>query len=212
MIETLVELYKSNPKYYCTDKETEHTYLSVYDKLFGYRKNEKLTILEIGIYEYAGFYDDKENKKFGGGSLRLWADYFPKSNVVGIDLRRYCEFKNKRIHQLTGDVKKIDDFKFTEFDIIIDDASHNLNDQIFSVKKFYPMLKEDGLLIIEDVQQKNYIEEFKKIGIPFQIVDNTYIKSRYDDILLVYRALPKKEHTIQTYETLYIDRVNSLHL
>ena len=168
---SLYNTYHSNPKKYLTDKDTIHSYLSVYDKLFGHRKYESLTILEIGI--------------LWGGSLLLWAAYFPNAEIVGVDIRKLRDINHPRIHPIYQDVKQVDDFIFNHFDIIIDDGSHKIQDQLFSVRKFYRMLKNDGLLIIEDVKGKHK-PVFEKLH-PLQIIDCRNIKSRYDDILVVFK-------------------------
>ena len=46
-----------------------------------------------------------------------------------------------------------------KFDIIIDDGPHTLKSQIICIQKYYPILKKDGLLIIEDLL-KGYITCF----------------------------------------------------
>jgi len=38
-----------------------------------------------------------------------------------------------------------------EFDIIIDDGSHSVRDQLISLKYFYPYLKSEGIYVIEDL-------------------------------------------------------------
>ena len=89
MFEIVLKKLKINPSLekvannYYTDKNTVHSYLPVYQKLFGH-KNVK-NILEIGIQR--------------GGSIKLWSDYFQNANVFGIDLtdELIClDIKNKK--------------------------------------------------------------------------------------------------------------------
>ena len=39
----------------------------------------------------------------------------------------------------------------TKFDLILDDGSHNPHDQLFVLNRYIDLLKEDGILLIEDV-------------------------------------------------------------
>ena len=55
-----------------TDKNTIHSYLSLYQKLLITKKETAKNVLEVGIYN--------------GGSIKLWSDYFTNANVYGLDI------------------------------------------------------------------------------------------------------------------------------
>lgn len=106
---------------------------------------KRINLLEIGV--------DK------GGSLRLWQDYFPHGNIVGIDWEPPKDFvPGERIQIFKGSQ---DDEQFLSrvanqaapdgFDIIIDDASHvgELTKRTFW-HLFDNHLKPGGLYVIED--------------------------------------------------------------
>ncbi len=187
MFEIVLKKLKINPSLekvannYYTDKNTVHSYLPVYQKLFGY-KNVK-NILEIGIQR--------------GGSIKLWGDYFQNANVFGIDLtdELIClDIKNKKnISLFFGDAytKNIaDKLGSTQFDVIIDDGSHTLSSMKAAINLYLPKLKEDGIFIIEDLRDVKWFEELKNI-LPAE--DKKYVKefdlrknkNRWDDILFV---------------------------
>jgi len=120
-------------------------YLEVYDRLFHHLVHQPIKLLEVGIYH--------------GGSMRLWRDYFPNGQIIGVDLNIPDDLKNEdRIQVFQGSQ---DDGEFlhrvasqaapTGFDIIIDDASHlgSLTKQTFW-HLFDQHLKPGGLYIIED--------------------------------------------------------------
>lgn len=120
-------------------------YLDVYDRLFERLVQQPIKLLEVGIYH--------------GGSLRLWRDYFPNGNIVGVDLNIPEDLKNEeRIQVFQGSQ---DNGEFLHrvaseaapagFDIIIDDASHlgSLTKQTFW-HLFEQHLKPGGLYVIED--------------------------------------------------------------
>ncbi len=129
---------------YQTDK-VQSGYLDHYDRAFAPWVNREVHLLEVGIYH--------------GGSLRLWRDYFPNGQIVGVDLNIPDDLKNEeRIQVFQGSQ---DDGEFLHrvasqaapegFDIIIDDASHlgSLTKQTFW-HLFDQHLKPGGLYVIED--------------------------------------------------------------
>lgn len=160
-------------KQYDTDKNNHHSYGDSYDNIFGsFDRNGKLDILEIGVQK--------------GWSLKAWKDYFPNANIVGIDI------SDTRVHKegyefILDDVKNIKLDK--EFDIIIDDGSHFLEDVLYVTKNF--KLKKDGVMIIEDCQDPDYwIREVLKV-VPDEYTvsydDLRWIKGHYDDFLIIIR-------------------------
>jgi hypothetical protein len=76
-----------------------------------------------------------------------------------------------------------------KFDIIIDDASHLPEHQVFTCKFWSRLLKEDGLLVIEDVQNINYCPAIINALPPrfdnARTIDLRENKNRFDDILIV---------------------------
>lgn len=187
MIEKIINKLKIKPSLkrmidnYYTDKNTVHSYLPVYQKLFGHRNIEN--ILEIGVQL--------------GGSIKLWSDYFQNANVFGIDLTDELirlDIKNKKnIFLFFGDAytqnmaNKLDNVKF---DIIIDDGSHTLDSMKAAINLYLPKLKNDGIFIIEDVRDIKWFEELKSV---LAEEDKKYVKEfdlrkkkkRWDDILFV---------------------------
>ena len=80
----LVQIYKkfSAPEG-SGDKGTAHSYIENY---YHYRFDEirlnKLNILEIGVST--------------GLSLEMWCEYFPNSNIIGVELKK-INYKQKKI-------------------------------------------------------------------------------------------------------------------
>ena len=60
----------------------------------------------------------------------------------------------KKIKQILKDL--LLRYDFNEFDIIIDDASHNLSDILVGLKLFFKFVKKGGFYIIEDFKYPNY--------------------------------------------------------
>ena len=55
-------------------------------------------------------------------------------------------------------------YNIKEFDIIIDDGSHNLSDILIALKIFFKYLKNKGLYVIEDFKYPNYYSYNKNIN------------------------------------------------
>lgn len=132
-------------KLYGTDKY-EHGYTEIYSRYFDSIKHKKLRILEIGI-------GGGENTKYGGNSLKMWAKYFPKSEILGIDLYDKSLLDYRRIQTFQGsqsDEKFLS--HFDNLDIIIDDGSHINSDVIKSFEVLFPILNVGGYYCVEDTQ------------------------------------------------------------
>jgi hypothetical protein len=161
-----------------TDKDYPHNYINIYQQEMSLVDN--VSILEIGVA--------------GGGSLILWDSYFKNSNVVGIDL--YPDFNGTIPDGIDYPVYVIDstdpddgDWIFNDemFDYIVDDGSHNVNDQIKTFNNYYPKLKVGGKYFIEDIEVFENIkimeEHLSKYN--YQVYDLRHINGRSDDVLFV---------------------------
>ena len=166
---------------YHTDKYYLHSYIPLYDKLFESYRNNDINILEIGI-QY-------------GGSLRLWNEYFTNSSIFGIDIDYSPEWL-KYISGITTfkenaySKEGLDLFHDNMFDILIDDGPHTLDSMKYVAKNYMCKIKRNGMLIIEDIPEYEWIEEIlneipKDIDYKYEIHDLREKKNRFDDILLV---------------------------
>jgi tRNA G46 methylase TrmB len=145
-------------QFYGTDKY-EHGYTEIYSRYFDSIRHKKLRILEIGI-------GGGENIKYGGNSLKMWAKYFPKSDILGIDLYDKSLLDYRRIKTYQGN-QTDEEFlsQFTNLDIIIDDGSHINSDVIRSFEILFPRLKVGGYYCIEDTQVSGQ-DEFHNSNFP----------------------------------------------
>lgn len=123
----------------------EDYYLSLYEKRFSHMRDEVRAVLELGVQ--------------GGGSLKMWSEFFPNAVVVGVDIAD-CSASISGDKVLFFQGRQEDPSVFRNirhktgiacFDIIIDDASHF---GLYS-KKSYDILFDDylkpgGKYIIED--------------------------------------------------------------
>jgi hypothetical protein len=133
-----------------TDKWGRHFYAKYYDTYLSKFRNQKLNLLEIGVGGY-------ENPSEGGDSLRMWKEYFPKGNIVGIDIHDKSSLSESRIQIFQGSQ---DDRDFLQHvvskvggvDIIIDDGSHVNSHVLISFEILFPLLSENGIYVVEDTQ------------------------------------------------------------
>jgi len=127
-------------KNYNTDKNTLHSYIeNFYSPAFTPYKNDPIKILEIGV-RY-------------GGSIELWRDFFTNGEIYGIDNANECIVYPDGCNIILGDAynEEIINSLPDSFDFIIDDGPHTLESQQIFLKMYMNLIKEDGLLIIEDI-------------------------------------------------------------
>jgi len=165
-----------------TDKGVTHSYLGTYERLFGPRRTDPIRLLEIGICT--------------GGSLLAWAEYFtsPETEIVGLDvtfdLLKFDLSQNPKVtaHLMDARVQAPEG----QFDFIIDDGSHYLNDQVRSFLLLKKSLKPGGTYIIEDVYSQGDAEALVRLGkmhgFSAELVDLRQAKGRWDDVMVVFTA------------------------
>lgn len=132
---------------YNADKSSRfHNYLDFYEKHLPDREFSG-RLLEIGVMD--------------GLSMRMWAEYYPKAEIIGIDIKpdmaSYMHNEHwqvpERVKLLTLDgTKKADMQPLGMFDIIIDDGSHYWAEQQKSFEiLYYSQLNKGGVYILEDL-------------------------------------------------------------
>ena len=99
------------------------SYLPFYDYLFEKYRSMRINLLEIGVQN--------------GGSLETWSTFFSEASLlIGCDIDERCgilKYEDSRVHVVIGDANQPETIvKVTSicsnFDVIIDDGSHQSND------------------------------------------------------------------------------------
>ena len=134
---------------YGTDKFGEHEYTPVYRELMRPWRRKPVRLLEIGVGVYGS--------ALGGASLGMWASYFPKGRITGIDLYDKTALSGGRVQVFQcsqTDAPRLAEIALSAgpFDFIIDDGSHKNAHQIETFGILWPHLKDGGAYFIEDVQ------------------------------------------------------------
>ena len=122
-----------------TDKSSKnHNYGPIYEK---YLDPESISaLLELGVAR--------------GASLRAWYEWCPHATIHGIDLTPvYVAGCIVRVGDVT-DPELISDLD--SFDVIIDDASHQLDQIRVSLDLLWPHLNPGGWYVIEDLAANKY--------------------------------------------------------
>lgn len=140
-----------------TDKYGDHLYTPEYHRLFGHMRDRELRLLEIGVGGYG-------QPRCGGQGLRMWAEYFPKARIVGLDVypKRIALPERVVLREGSQADPAVLDRVWAEdgpFDIVIDDGSHRMADVIATLRNLYPRMPADGIYVVEDAQTA-FWEEF----------------------------------------------------
>jgi hypothetical protein len=182
-----------------SDKNTGHSYLETYENILSRIRFTAKNVLEIGIGPFKDI-DNPLGVPGNGGSIKLWADYFSNATVYAADIIDY-----DNVYDGIKDNEKIKIFASTnaydenfvketfinndiKFDMILDDGPHTLESMKKCIQLYLPLLTENGVLIIEDVQSFYWFEELRnEVPTEFlkyiKLYDLRYIKNRYDDLV-----------------------------
>jgi len=197
-----LERYASDNNDTGTDKTTSHSYGELYTMLFAPLRESARNILEIGVYS--------------GASVLAMADFFQGAHVVGVDItlkRITFGLDHPRITYLLGNATQpttatraaaaasaAASAAPVTFDLILDDGSHKIHDQVVSLKIFASHLNADGgKYVIEDIACGNDCD-VDKIRDTFSAIatacepplrmtgwyDRRSIKRQFDDIVAVF--------------------------
>jgi hypothetical protein len=140
-------------------KNHPHFFTEVYNQFFESLRFSVRSIFEIGLY--------------GGGSVRMWQDYFPNATIYGIDYQDKFLIQQDRIKTYCIDQNDEDALNDLctknnlSFDIIIDDGSHDIFDQQKTFAFMFPKLNRSGFYVIEDLHTScnTYSEFLDKHGV-----------------------------------------------
>lgn len=137
-----------------SDKNTFHSYGPIYDRLFPNREGVR-SVLEVGIAS--------------GQSVLAWLEIFPNAKVLGIDKEPCHNAKvgstDPLVHPLVprpdrleikqADCRDVAGLKAAvgdrQFDLIVEDSSHQLDDNLRCLFMLYPHVAPGGIYVIEEM-------------------------------------------------------------
>ena len=156
-----------------------HAYTPFYSTILAPYKNKPIRFAEIGVA--------------AGASVLMWSRYFsPAADLVFFDRdenflanSKNFEIPNTKFHVMDIKVPESIHKGFQEtgeqFDIILDDSTHDVYDQKILLDNLFPYLKPGGIVIIEDVFRSVTNDKYYDI-----------IKSHIDN--LAFYAFYEMEH------------------
>ena len=189
-LDELFSHYGSDKSEFSKDKKNKtHGFSKYYEKHLSFLKDKKIKILEIG--------------SFSGASAAAFSKYFSNCEIYCLDINiSNFKYYSKKIHvfgfdssnlkMVTNFIKKIylkETFKY--FDIIIDDGSHKLSDQLKALNHFYQYLVDGGFYIIEDYKFPDYfkhLNDVKDIKIA-ELADNVLEKKIFSSSLVSSQSI-----------------------
>lgn len=163
---------------YGTDKIGKHNYLPVYYELFR-NKNKRRRVkkmLEIGVGE--------------GKGLRMFRDFFTYAMIYGAEIEEERVFSEERIRVIQCDQSSFKDLvrliRVTgcDLDFVIDDGSHDPENQLYTCLQIVPLLQKGSIYIIEDVANE---EVFNSIPTAWK-KEKIRVGKRYDDQLIIIKV------------------------
>ncbi len=125
-----------------------HEYTPSYFDLLSPWRTMYTRVLEIGV--------------ISGNSLYMWRDFFPHAEIIGIDIDPGCLIQSNRIRCFQGDqgdrqslMAVLEQAGTRNFDLIIDDGSHERAHQGVSLELLVHFMSDIGMYIVEDIARED---------------------------------------------------------
>lgn len=146
-----------------------HPYTPVYNMLMAQHKSKPVRFAEIGVA--------------GSASVRMWNSYFENGTFYFFDRDQgfldggiVAVGTQKNTFSLMDvtnpkSVREALEATGGELDILLDDSSHNPDDQYHIIREGLKFVKSGGMIIIEDVERSKPHEEYEKI---FKGIDHEF--------------------------------------
>ncbi|MBB6627448.1 class I SAM-dependent methyltransferase [Nocardioides sp. KIGAM211] len=143
-------------QHFGTDKHGLHFYTQHYQAHLKHLRRRRFTLLEIGVGGY-------QRGGKGGASLRMWKHFFPRAEIVGLDIEDKSFVDARRITTVRGSqvdeellVRLVDEHG--PLTVVIDDGSHRPEHIRETFRILFPLLADDGIYAIEDTQTSYWPE------------------------------------------------------
>ncbi len=164
--------------FFKTDKAYWHQYTDAYYRYFSKIRYNKNNILEIGI--------GSDNAP----SINMLSRFFDNSTIFAVDTipsfvsnANLVNNVNAFICDSSNKYRLLTTFNKIQFDLIIDDGSHIASHQQNAFECLFPMLKNNGIFICEDVHPSGSIHN----NLMISYFNNHHLKSQYKSIEIVHR-------------------------
>jgi len=169
-------------KKYGTDKCVPHNYTPIYYQYLAGRIENIRRVMEIGIAH-------------GAKSLRMWEEFFPNAQIIGVDIDKRMQLNKGRVRSFVCDQTRDELRRLAEkegnFDVIVEDGSHNHNHQIAAMKSLLPFLEPGGIYFCEDIWvDVQSIARNIPSGFTYRVYPSgrKYTDGKREHMMSVYRA------------------------
>jgi cephalosporin hydroxylase len=148
---------------------------------------DPINFVEIGVWH--------------GGSMAMWCKYLPKAKFLFYDIAnqvkpkadKHIDWTRSRIHIASAytpeSVQVARDYFQNGIDFLLDDGPHTLDSMLQVVSLYAPLMNQGGVLMIEDVQSKDWFVNLSAVAPSnsiFEAIDLSE-SGRYDDLIAVYK-------------------------
>ncbi len=172
-----------------------HGYAKIYEKYLKDNKNRILSIIELG--------------SFYGNASAAFFFYFKNAKIYSADINpdMYL-YSSKRLKNFFTDTSSRSSIekniinKNIKFDLIIEDASHMLRDQIISLFTLFRTLNSGGLFIVEEIDFPEKREDMR-------------INQDFPDLKTILKKIMNKENFNSKYiseneKLFFLDNVETI--
>ena len=122
-----------------TDKVSNHNYAAAYESLFPDRDAIRL-VMEVGVA--------------GGAGMLAWREIFQRADIVGLDIHPCAACPAERLEFHLGDQRRQVDCARAaagrQFDFILDDATHMLENNLLTMFWLWPFVRPGGVYVVEE--------------------------------------------------------------
>ena len=136
-----------------------HPYTAAYSLLFSAYRFQPVRFAEIGIAM--------------GASAAMWSYFFNEGEIFMFDsdtnfIQNCRSYNLPRVHCNQMDVFKESSIRSAleaiggKLDILLDDSTHGIDDQIRIIKEAIPFIRPGGMIVIEDVFRTTSEQEYEK--------------------------------------------------
>jgi cephalosporin hydroxylase len=148
---------------------------------------DSINFVEIGVWH--------------GGSMAMWCKYLPKAKFLFYDIAnqvkpkadKHIDWTRSRLHIASAytpeSVQVARDYFKNGIDFLLDDGPHTLDSMLQVVSLYAPLMNQGGVLMIEDVQSKDWFVNLSAVAPSnsiFKAIDLSE-SGRYDDLIAVYK-------------------------
>lgn len=190
------------------EQSTLHTgkwssYFDVYERTLGRFAGRGITLVEVGVG--------------GGGSLLMWRSYLQNARVIGVDIdARTRALTQPGVEIVIGDQASEafwDRFyqSVGPIDVLIDDGGHTNEQQIVTVTKALPHVRDGGVILVEDIHasyRPEYLNPSRSSFISFakHLVDGVNSRSPAVDWKSRYREVVSSLEFHESIVVIHVDR------